>query len=133
MARVTVEDCVEKVEDRFELVVLAAERAKKINSGAHITLDRENDKDAVVALREIAAGNMDIPALRTAVIARLQNKVSIDAPEEDADIHSVMEEDMAYVPASEEFNSDDEMDLSDLEMDVGSFDDITEDEIDIEQ
>ncbi|MES2215079.1 MAG: DNA-directed RNA polymerase subunit omega, partial [Pseudomonadota bacterium] len=78
MARVTVEDCIPEVRNRFELVVLAAERAKKINSGAAITVDRDNDKDPVVALREIAAKNLDIEGLRTSLLNRLQKRHRIE-------------------------------------------------------
>jgi DNA-directed RNA polymerase subunit omega len=69
MARVTVEDCIEIVPDRFELVALAAQRAKQIASGAPLTLDRDNDKDAVVALREIAEKTVDIDVLQKDAIA----------------------------------------------------------------
>jgi DNA-directed RNA polymerase subunit omega len=69
MARVTVEDCVEVITNRFDLVVVAAQRAKQIASGAPLTLDRDNDKDAVVALREIADVTVDFDALREEVIA----------------------------------------------------------------
>ncbi|TAE32677.1 MAG: DNA-directed RNA polymerase subunit omega [Alphaproteobacteria bacterium] len=64
MARVTVEDCVKMVNNRFELVALSAQRAKQIASGAALTLDRDNDKDAVVALREIAESTVDLEILR---------------------------------------------------------------------
>lgn len=68
MARVTVEDCVEIVPNRFDLVVVAAQRAKQIASGAPLTLDRDNDKDAVVALREIAEKSVDTDTLREETI-----------------------------------------------------------------
>ncbi len=64
MARVTVEDCVTKVRNRFELVLLAAQRARDIHSGAELTVDRDNDKDAVVALREIADEQIELNQLR---------------------------------------------------------------------
>lgn len=69
MARVTVEDCIEVIPNRFDLVVSAAQRAKQIASGAPLTLDRDNDKDAVVALREIAEKTVDLGALEEEVIA----------------------------------------------------------------
>jgi DNA-directed RNA polymerase subunit omega len=69
MARVTVEDCVEVINSRFDLVVVAAQRAKQIASGAPLMLDRDNDKDAVVALREIAEQVIDFDAMREEVIA----------------------------------------------------------------
>ncbi len=78
MARVTVEDCIEEVPNRFELVVLTSERARNISSGAPLTIDRNNDKNPVVALREIAAGNIDIQKLRDSQIANLQKNNKID-------------------------------------------------------
>ena len=70
MARVTVEDCMEQegIHDRFELVVLASKRAKDICSGAHITIENDNEKSAVVALREIAAGKIDVQNLREMIV-----------------------------------------------------------------
>jgi DNA-directed RNA polymerase subunit omega len=69
MARVTVEDCVEVINSRFDLVVVAAQRAKQIASGAPLMLDRDNDKDAVVALREIADKVIDFDAVREEIVA----------------------------------------------------------------
>jgi DNA-directed RNA polymerase subunit omega len=69
VARVTVEDCVEVINSRFDLVVVAAQRAKQIASGAPLMLDRDNDKDAVVALREIAEKMVDFDAIREEVVA----------------------------------------------------------------
>ena len=113
MARVTVEDCVEEVVNRFELVVLAAERAKKINSGTPITLDRDNDKDAVVALREIAAKNLDIEGLRESLITRLQKRHKIEEIEEDIDLlFSEAEEGFEYASDGSEFNLGDEEDIT---------------------
>ncbi|MGE0668023.1 MAG: DNA-directed RNA polymerase subunit omega [Sphingomonadales bacterium] len=83
MARVTVEDCVEKVPSRFELVLLAAQRAREISSGAPLTIDRDNDKDPVVALREIADGTITPDELREARIRTMQRYVERDEPEED--------------------------------------------------
>lgn len=70
MARVTVEDCIQVVENRFELVVLAAERAKRISSGAPVTVSKDNDKYSVIALREIADNNINIEKLRELVVQR---------------------------------------------------------------
>ncbi|MBI1180750.1 MAG: DNA-directed RNA polymerase subunit omega [Alphaproteobacteria bacterium] len=83
MARVTVEDCVEKVPSRFELVLLAAQRAREISSGAPLTIDRDNDKDPVVALREIADGTVTPDELRESRIRSMQRYVERDEPEED--------------------------------------------------
>jgi len=82
MARVTVEDCVIKVPNRFELVLLAAQRAREITSGAPLSLDRDNDKNPVVALREIADETVGLLQLRDAVVRGMQKHVEIDEPEE---------------------------------------------------
>ncbi|PWL18207.1 DNA-directed RNA polymerase subunit omega [Falsochrobactrum shanghaiense] len=81
MARVTVEDCVDKVENRFELVLLAGHRARQISQGASITVDRDNDKNPVVALREIADETLSPDDLKEALIHSLQKHVEIDEPE----------------------------------------------------
>lgn len=73
MARVTVEDCVEKVPNRFKLVLLAGQRAKDISSGSPITVDRDNDKNSVVALREIADETIDVNTLEDRLIAGMQH------------------------------------------------------------
>ena len=83
MARVTVEDCVDKVPNRFELVMLAAHRAREIASGAPITLDRDNDKNPVVALREIAEETQTADSLRERLIESNQTQIEIDEPEDD--------------------------------------------------
>jgi DNA-directed RNA polymerase subunit omega len=82
MARVTVEDCVVKVPNRFELVLLAAQRAREITSGAPLTLDRDDDKNPVVALREIADETVGLEHLRGSVVRGMQKHVEIDEPEE---------------------------------------------------
>ena len=82
MARVTVEDCVLKVPNRFELVLLAAQRAREITSGAPLTLDRDDDKNPVVALREIADETVGLGHLRDSVVRGMQKHVEIDEPEE---------------------------------------------------
>ena len=86
MARVTVEDCVDKVPNRFELVLLAGQRARQISSGAPLTVDRDNDKNPVVALREIAEETIKPDELREALIHSLQKHVEVDEPEEESDI-----------------------------------------------
>jgi DNA-directed RNA polymerase subunit omega len=84
MARVTVEDCVDKVPNRFELVMLAAHRAREISSGAAITVDRDNDKNPVVSLREIAEETQSADELRERMIESNQTQIEVDEPEEDA-------------------------------------------------
>jgi DNA-directed RNA polymerase subunit omega len=84
MARVTVEDCIDKVDNRFELVLLAGHRARQISQGAMITVDRDNDKNPVVALREIADETLSPEDLKEALIHSLQKHVEVDEPEADA-------------------------------------------------
>ena len=84
MARVTVEDCIDKVENRFELVLLAGHRARQISQGAPITVDRDNDKNPVVALREIADESLSPDDLKEDLIHSLQKHVEVDEPEADA-------------------------------------------------
>jgi DNA-directed RNA polymerase subunit omega len=81
MARVTVEDCIDKVNNRFELVLLAAHRARLISSGAPLTIDRDRDKNPVVALREIADEGIQPDDLREQLIHSLQKYVEVDEPE----------------------------------------------------
>jgi len=81
MARVTVEDCIDKVDNRFELVLLAGHRARQIAQGVPLTIDRDNDKNPVVALREIAEETLSAADLKEALIHSLQKHVEIDEPE----------------------------------------------------
>jgi DNA-directed RNA polymerase subunit omega len=81
MARVTVEDCIDKVDNRFDLVLLAGHRARMISSGAQITIERDNDKNPVVALREIAEETISPGDLKEDLIHSLQKYVEVDEPE----------------------------------------------------
>ena len=81
MARVTVEDCIEKVDNRFELVLLAGHRARMISSGSPLTIARDRDKNPVVALREIADGRISPEDLKEDLIHSLQKHVDVDEPE----------------------------------------------------
>ena len=81
MARVTVEDCIDKVENRFDLVLLASHRARMISSGAQITVDRDNDKNPVVALRAIAEKSISPDDLKEELVHSLQKYVEVDEPE----------------------------------------------------
>ena len=83
MARVTVEDCVDKVPNRFDLVMLAAHRAREISAGAPLTVDRDNDKNPVVALREIADETQTADDLTERMIESQQTQIEVDEPEED--------------------------------------------------
>jgi DNA-directed RNA polymerase subunit omega len=86
MARVTVEDCIDKVENRFDLVLLAAHRARQVSQGAQITVDRDNDKNPVVALREIADQTLSPGDLKEDLIHSLQKHVEVDEPESEEDL-----------------------------------------------
>jgi len=88
MARVTVEDCIDKVDNRFELVLLASHRARLISQGAQITIDRDNDKNPVVALREIADEMLSPGDLKEDLIHSLQKHVEVDEPEPEAGLMS---------------------------------------------
>ena len=90
MARVTVEDCVDKVPNRFELVMLAAHRARSLASGAPLTVDRDNDKNPVVALREIAEQTVKPKHLEEAIVSNLQ-RVRVDEDDETDELASLSE------------------------------------------
>ena len=89
MARVTVEDCVLKIPNRFELVMVSSQRAREISSGSEITVDRDNDKNTVVALREIADETMNLENLKEALVKNYQKVIEIE--DEDEEIIDVME------------------------------------------
>ena len=84
MARVTVEDCVDKVPNRFDLVMLASHRAREIASGSPVTVDRDNDKNPVVSLREIADGTQMVDELLERLIESNQTQIEVEEPEEDS-------------------------------------------------
>jgi len=88
MARVTVEDCVVKVPNRFELVLVASQRAREITAGSPLTLDRDDDKNPVVALREIADDTVSVERLQDSLIRGMQKHVEIDEPEETIELES---------------------------------------------
>ncbi|KQT55306.1 MULTISPECIES: DNA-directed RNA polymerase subunit omega [unclassified Aureimonas] len=97
MARVTVEDCVDKIENRFELVLLASHRARQIAQGQPITIDRDNDKNPVVALREIADETLSPGDLKEDLIHSLQKHVEVDEPEPQAPSQASLPEDASTV------------------------------------
>lgn len=109
MARITVEDCIDKVENRFDLVLLAGHRARMIANGSPLTIDRDNDKNPVVALREIADETVDPDDLREDLIHSMQRHVEVDEPEEAGEA-------VAALPAPDDpmssmiVNSEDQMD-----------------------
>ena len=85
MARVTVEDCVDKIPNRFELVLFSAHRARGMSAGSEILVERDNDKNPVVALREIADEKLEPDDLREQLVSSMQRQVDVDEPE--ADMH----------------------------------------------
>jgi DNA-directed RNA polymerase subunit omega len=97
MARITVEDCVERVPSRFELVMIAAQRARDISAGAALTVDRDNDKNPVVALREVAEGTIDLEHLRYELVHGLRRHIESDG-EEPRDLAEELE---ALIPPQE--------------------------------
>ncbi len=115
MARVTVEDCVEVVPNRFELVLLSARRARELSSGAALTVDRDNDKNPVVALREIAEQTVPLSALKDNVIRSLQRR-HVFRDESDEDLEQELQEAM-------------NVSLDSLEGDDGEDDDVVGDMI----
>ena len=117
MARVTVEDCVEKIPSRFELVLLAAQRARKIGTGAPLLIERDNDKNPVVALREIADEKISTDDLKEELIRNNQRMSAYDEDDEDIDLMdgeqewSTMAEEAQKAGgmyADEEINEDDD-------------------------
>ena len=90
MARVTVEDCVVKVSNRFELVLVAAQRAREITSGAPLSVDRDNDKNPVVALREIADDTIELDHLQDSLIRGMQKHIEMDEPEEAPELEQTL-------------------------------------------
>jgi DNA-directed RNA polymerase subunit omega len=90
MARVTVEDCVVKIPNRFELVLLAAQRAREIVSGAPLTVERDDDKNPVIALREIAEETIALDHLQDSLVRGMQKHVEIDEPDETPDLEQTL-------------------------------------------
>ena len=132
MARVTVEDCVDKVPNRFRLVMLAAQRARELSVGAPITVDRDNDKNPVVALREIADQTVKVEDLEEDVIQGLQRHADTDDPEEEStDLLAMEEEFTASTGAegligeadfSDDIDAEEELDLDEGEEEGGEID-----------
>ncbi|WP_455478492.1 DNA-directed RNA polymerase subunit omega [Bartonella sp. B10] len=116
MARVTVEDCIDKVDNRFELVLLAGHRARQISQGAQITIDRDNDKNPVVALREIAEETLSSADLKEDLIHSLQKHVEVDEPEVASEFisHSGEADGVFSASSEEEGCSFDDMSEEDL-------------------
>jgi DNA-directed RNA polymerase subunit omega len=111
MARVTVEDCILQVPNRFELVLLSAHRARALASGAELKLERDRDKNPVVALREIAEQVLDLGALEEALVKGLQKRIEPEQPEEEV-VELMAGEQQNWIGAADE----DEEELSDEEL-----------------
>lgn len=120
MARVTVEDCIDKVDNRFELVLLAGHRARMISQGESITVDRDNDKNPVVALREIADETLSTGDLKEDLIHSLQKHVEVDEPE----MNTAPEDDIV-----EEIAAGDTIIVRDERPETVTFDNMTEEEL----
>lgn len=108
MARVTVEDCVVRVPNRFELVMMAAQRSREVSAGAPLTVDRDNDKNPVVALREIADGTVSLEHLRDSLVKGRQRHVEMEEPEEEVIELMAGEEDWLRQTPADLGGSDDE-------------------------
>lgn len=115
MARVTVEDCVLKIPNRFDLVMLSAQRAREIAAGGSLTVERDNDKNPVVALREIADSSVDIDNLRQALITGLQKHVETEEPEEDMMELIASDTNIAGVPYEASSEAEEEMQVEGAE------------------
>jgi DNA-directed RNA polymerase subunit omega len=134
MARVTVEDCIEKIPNRFELVIMAAQRARNIAAGAELTIDRDNDKNPVVSLREIAEETVDLPAIENALVQGLQRHIERDEPDEaEMELLTSEQDLMAQIGGafSQENVSDTDLDAQDS-ADAGDLDDSEDDDLDAE-
>jgi DNA-directed RNA polymerase subunit omega len=118
MARVTVEDCVLRVPNRFELVLMAGQRARDISAGARLTVDRDNDKNPVVALREIADDTVPLDGLQNALVTGLQKHVEVDEPEEDEMEAFAAERDIAFENMAAEDMAEDGMSVTDENVDL---------------
>jgi DNA-directed RNA polymerase subunit omega len=113
MARVTVEDCVEQVPNRFELVMLAGHRARALGSGAELRVERDRDKNPVVALREIAEQKLDLGALEESVIKGLQKRIEPEQPEEEV-IELMAGEQQNWIGGDEAEEAEEDIDEEDL-------------------
>lgn len=116
MARVTVEDCVVQIRNRFELVMLSAHRARGLASGAELKVERDRDKNPVVALREIAEQKLDLPGLEESLVKSLQKRIEPDQPEEEV-TELMVGEQQSWITANEEEDLEAEIDEAGVEED----------------
>lgn len=139
MARVTVEDCIDKIPNRYELLMVAAQRAKDIASGSPLTLPRDNDKNTVVALREIADGTVSVEELQKSLVMGLQKYVEVEEPEEEE--MEIMAAEKELADLDDQFSGvllDNEMsdamqvrDDDDIDLDAEVDDDVDDDALDM--
>ena len=107
MARVTVEDCVLQIPNRFELVMLAAHRARAVGSGAELKVARDRDKNPVVSLREIADLKLDLPVLEESLVKSLQKRIEPDQPEEEEVTELMAGEQQTWINAMDAADEED--------------------------
>ena len=133
MARVTVEDCITQIPNRFDLVMTAAQRSRNITAGAPLTIDRDRDKNPVVALREIAETTVDIEGLQESLIKGLQKHVEVDLPEDD-DLESLIGQDARGAaddgPSGAQLSDDDAEAMGMQIRQAGGFEDETDAPVD---
>ena len=133
MARVTVEDCVTQIPNRFDLVMTAAQRSRNITAGAPLTIDRDRDKNPVVALREIAETTVDIEGLQESLIKGLQKHVEVDLPEDD-DLENLIGQDARGAaddgPSGAQLSDDDAEAMGMQIRQAGGFEDETDAPVD---
>lgn len=106
MARVTVEDCIDKIPNRYDLVLISAQRARDISAGSPILVDRDNDKNSVVALREIAENKVSIEDLQKSLVMGLQKYVQVEEPEDEEVEILAAEKELGNLDVDEQFSSD---------------------------
>ncbi len=133
MARVTVEDCITQIPNRFDLVMTAAQRSRNITAGAPLTIDRDRDKNPVVALREIAETTVDIESLQESLIKGLQKHVEVDLPEDD-DLENLIGQDARGAaddgPSGAQLSDDDAEAMGMQIRQAGGFEDETDAPVD---
>ena len=133
MARVTVEDCITQIPNRFDLVMTAAQRSRNITAGAPLTIDRDRDKNPVVALREIAETTVDIEGLQESLIKGLQKHVEVDLPEDD-DLENLIGQDAGGAaddgPSGAQLSDDDAEAMGMQIRQAGGFEDETDAPVD---
>ncbi len=133
MARVTVEDCITQIPNRFDLVMTAAQRSRNITAGAPLTIDRDRDKNPVVALREIAETTVDIEVLQESLIKGLQKHVEVDLPEDD-DLENLIGQDARGAaddgPSGAQLSDDDAEAMGMQIRQAGGFEDETDAPVD---